>query len=54
MQHFFAHFGPILNVPLTGSQSVESAQGGSTNTTSNDFSIIHVGLSAGIGGWFDL
>ena len=54
LQHFFAHFGPLLNIPLTGSQSVETAQGGTTNTTKNDFSIFHVGLSAGLGGWFDL
>lgn len=56
LQHFFAHFGPILNVPLTGSRSTESepANGGTTDTTKNDFSIVHFGLSAGLGGWFDL
>jgi hypothetical protein len=50
LQHFFAHFGPILNIPLTGSRSVEVG----SNTTSNDFSMFHFGISAGIGGWFDL
>ncbi len=56
LQHFFAHFGPIMNVPLTGSRSTESepANGGSSTTTKNDFSIFHFGLSAGLGGWFDL
>jgi hypothetical protein len=50
LQHFFAHFGPILNIPLTGSRSVEV----NSTTVSNDFSMFHFGLSAGLGGWFDL
>jgi hypothetical protein len=54
LQHFFAHFGPIMNIPITGSQSVENDLGNSTNTTKNDFSVFHFGLSAGLGGWFDL
>ena len=52
MQHFFAHFGPLLNIPLTGGRSVENSN--SSNTTKNDFSVFNFGLSAGLGGWFDL
>lgn len=52
MQHFFAHFGPLLNIPLTGGRSVESSN--SSNTIRNDFSVFNLGLSAGLGGWFDL
>ena len=54
LQHFFAHFGPLLNIPFAGSRSVETVNGGTTNTTKNDLSIFHFGLSAGLGGWFDL
>jgi hypothetical protein len=54
LQHFFAHFGPVLNIPFAGSRSTEVVQGGSSSTTSNDFSVFHFGLSAGLGGWFDL
>lgn len=52
--HFFIHAGPIMNIPLTGSQSVEVAQGSSSTTAKNDLSVFHFGLSAGLGGWFDL
>lgn len=52
--HFFFHAGPVMNIPLTGSNSVETDQGASSNTQSNDLSVFHLGLSAGLGGWFDL
>ncbi len=52
--HFFFNFGPILNVPLSGSRSVEVATGPTTTTTKNDLSVVHFGLTAGLGGWFDL
>ena len=54
LQHFFAHFGPLLNIPFAGSRSTETVVGGTTNTTKNDLSTFHFGLSAGLGGWFDL
>ena len=54
LQHFFAHFGPLLNIPFAGSRSTETAVGGNTSTTKNDLSVFHFGLSAGLGGWFDL
>jgi hypothetical protein len=52
--HFFFHFGPIVNVPLTGSRSIENAAGANSTTVKNDLSVFHFGLSAGLGGWFDL
>jgi hypothetical protein len=52
--HFFIHFGPLINVPLTGSRSTEVASGPMSTTTKNDLSVFHFGLSAGLGGWFDL
>jgi hypothetical protein len=54
VQHFFFHFGPLVNIPLSGSRSVENATGANANTTKFDLSVFHVGLSAGLGGWFDL
>ncbi|MDB5220020.1 MAG: hypothetical protein JWO86_7947 [Myxococcaceae bacterium] len=54
VRHFFIHFGPLLNIPLSGSRSTEVANGPSSQTTKNDLSVFHVGLSAGLGGWFDL
>lgn len=54
VQHFFFHFGPLVNIPLTASRSIETATGGTSNTTKFDLSVFHFGLSAGLGGWFDL
>jgi len=54
VQHFFVHFGPLLNIPVGGSRTVEVATGPTTRTTNNDLSVFHFGLSAGLGGWFDL
>lgn len=52
--HFFIHFGPLINIPLSGSRSTEVATGSRSDTTKNDLSVFHFGLSAGLGGWFDL
>jgi hypothetical protein len=60
VHHLVVHVGPLLNAPLGGSRSVETTSTGgrgstvSTSTTAYDLSIFHVGLSAGIGGFFDL
>ena len=54
LQHFFAHFGPIVNIPFAGSTSNEVVVGGTSNTRKDDLSVFHFGLSAGLGGWFDL
>ena len=52
--HVFMHIGPILNAPLTGSRSTDTTAGSRTVSVSNDVSLLRVGLSAGIGGWFSL
>lgn len=52
--HFFVHFGPLINIPVGGSRSVEVATPPRSVTTNNDLSVFHFGLSAGLGGWFDL
>lgn len=54
VHHFFFNFGPLLNIPLTGSRSIDTTIGSNTNTTKNDLSVFHFGLSVGLGGWFDL
>ncbi|MDB4945714.1 MAG: hypothetical protein JWP97_5248 [Labilithrix sp.] len=54
MQHFFFHAGPIANIPLTGKRSTTTSEGGTAVEVSNDLHIFHIGLSAGLGGWFDL
>ena len=53
-EHFFFHAGPLVNIPLTGSRSLQSTTGGTTTTTNADASVFHLGLVAGIGGWFSL
>ncbi|MBS2019473.1 MAG: hypothetical protein JST00_41810 [Deltaproteobacteria bacterium] len=52
VEHVFFHFGPIFNVPLTGSRSSEDARGASTRTTSSDLAVFHFGISVGLGVWF--
>jgi hypothetical protein len=52
--HFFFNAGPLLNIPLTGSVSHEQANGGTTQTTKNDLSVWHIGISVGLGGWLEL
>lgn len=54
VRNFFVHFGPLINIPIGGSRSVEVATGPRSVTTDNGLSVFHFGLSAGLGGWFDL
>lgn len=56
IEHFFFNIGPLVNIPLTGSRDREVAplNGGGSNTASQDLSVFHLGVSAGLGGWFDL
>jgi hypothetical protein len=54
VQHFFIHFGPLVNIPITGSRSTETVTGPRSDTRKNDLSVFHFGLSAGLGGFFDL
>ena len=52
--HFFVHAGPLVNIPIAGKRSQTTDQGNSTVDVSNDLHIFHIGLSAGLGGWFDI
>jgi hypothetical protein len=52
VEHFFIHAGPIVNIPISGSRSTEDSPG--ARTVSIDASLFHFGLSAGIGGWFNV
>jgi hypothetical protein len=54
VEHFFFHVGPLVNIPLSGTRSVESTIGPTTNRTSNDISLFHFGIAAGLGGWISL
>jgi hypothetical protein len=54
VEHFFFHVGPLANIPLSGTRSVETTEGPRTDRTSNDISLFHFGISAGIGGWLSL
>lgn len=53
-EHFFFHVGPLVNIPLSGSRSIEQSEGPNTQTISNDISLFHFGISAGLGGWLSL
>jgi hypothetical protein len=43
-----------VNIPLTGSRSLESTTGATTTSVSHDISVFHFGVSAGLGGWINL
>lgn len=53
-EHFFIHAGPLLNVPLTGTRSHSETRGTQRTTRDVDISLMHFGLSAGLGGWFNI
>ena len=46
--HFFVLFGPVIDIPLSG--SVSTTNGGTT--VSNDNSQFHFGITGGLGGYF--
>jgi hypothetical protein len=53
--HFFFHVGPLANITLTGSDKFERVDGNAPAVSqSNDLSVFHLGISTGLGGWFDL
>jgi hypothetical protein len=52
--HVLLHLGPLVNVPLTGSHETSFAQGSDEKSRSDDLSLFHIGLQAGLGVWFDL
>ena len=52
--HVLLQVGPLVNVPLTGSHETSFSQGSDAKDRSDDLSVFHVGLQAGLGAWFDL
>ena len=54
LPHFFFSFGPLVNIPLTGSRNSEAIRGATTTTRTDDLSVFQVGITASLGGWFDL
>jgi hypothetical protein len=54
VEHFFFNVGPLLSIPFGGSLSREDQRGATTTTTDLDASVLHLGLSAGLGGYFNL
>lgn len=53
-EHFFINVGPLINIPLTGSVSSERVRGATTTTVDDDLTLWHFGITAGLGGWFNL
>lgn len=55
LEHFFFHVGPVVNIPLTGSRSGERTIGNNTTPlSSDDATMFNFGISAGLGGWFNV
>jgi opacity protein-like surface antigen len=54
LEHVIVHVGPLVNVPLNGSHETAFSQGSDSKDRSDDLSILHVGISAGLGAYFDL
>ncbi len=53
-EHFFIHGGPIVNIPISGSRSHSETTGPNTTEQRRDVSVFNVGLSLGLGGWFNV
>ncbi|OJY28787.1 MAG: hypothetical protein BGO98_08045 [Myxococcales bacterium 68-20] len=54
LPNVLVHAGPIANIPLTGTHETAFAQGPEVKERSDDLTIFHFGISAGLGVWFDL
>jgi hypothetical protein len=54
LPHVLFHAGPLANIPLTGAHDTAFAQGAELKDRSDDLTIFHFGISAGLGVWFDL
>lgn len=54
LPHVLVHVGPLANLPFTGAHETSFAQGSEVKDRSDDLTIFHFGVSAGLGVWFDL
>lgn len=52
--NFFFNVGPLLNIPIAGSRKTEVVNGPVTTSQSDDLSVLHFGISAGLGGYLPL
>jgi hypothetical protein len=53
-EHFFFSVGALINIPITGSRTEKITSGSTTRSVSNDISLFNLGITASIGGWFNL
>lgn len=51
VEHFYFGVGPLVNIPVAGSRNITSDRGNTTTSVSNDFSQLHIGINACVGGW---
>ncbi len=54
LPHVMAHVGPLANLPLAGAHETSFAQAAEVKDRSDDLTVFHFGISAGLGVWFDL
>lgn len=52
--HVLVTAGPLVDVPLDGAHDTSFSQAGEAKDRTDDLSIVHVGLHASLGVWFDL
>jgi len=51
-QHFGLQLGPVIDVPLSGTEHTEVTDQGRTVSQDNGSSQFHIGITAGLLGWF--
>ena len=54
LSHVLVHAGPLATIPITGAHETSFAQAGEVKDRSDDLTVFHFGISAGLGVWFDL
>jgi hypothetical protein len=54
LPHVLVHAGPLMNVPLDGSHETSFSQASDMKARTDDLSLFHLGVSAGLAVWFDL
>jgi hypothetical protein len=53
-EHFYFSLGPLVNIPITGTRKTETTTNSQTTSVSNDMSIFQFGITASLGGFFNL
>lgn len=54
LPNVIAFAGPLADIPLTGTHETSFAQGSTEKDRSDDLTVFHFGIHAGLGFWFDL